>query len=109
LRDLDHGAIKTRIRIRSNQPGQANTRTTAVKIQRGSLLVGTVKQRGTGHLATTTGCWVTRESYVRRGDMTVAFLMNLAGHPELVLGAAVPPGANAAARVWYLDVVPHLH
>jgi hypothetical protein len=107
LHDLNRGAVQTRIRIRSTQPGQANTRKTAVKITRNTLLVVTIRQRGTGHLATTTGCWAKRASHVRRGLMTVAFLMNQAGYVELVTIAAVPPGAEAGARVWHLQVVRH--
>jgi hypothetical protein len=105
LRDLNRGALKTRIRVSSTRPGQADTGKTAVKIKRNTLLVVTIKQRGTGHLATTTGCWVKRESHVRGGLMTVAFLMNKAGDAELVGIAAVPPEAEAGARVWYLHVV----
>ena len=107
LHDLNRGALKTRIRIRSTQPGQANTRTTAVKIKRNTLLVVTIKQRGTNHLATTTGCWVKRESHVRRGLMTVAFLVNKAGDAKLLAGAVVPTGAEVALRVWYLHAVRH--
>jgi hypothetical protein len=36
--------------------------------------------------------------------MTVTF-MNKAGYAELVAMAAVPPGAEAAARVWFLHVL----
>lgn len=105
LRVVNHEAPITRIRIRSNHPGHANTRKTAVEIRLDALLVVTVKQRETGHLATTTGCWMKRESHVRRGIMTVAFLMNRAGYAHLVTIAAVPLGADLAARDWNLRVV----
>jgi hypothetical protein len=74
-------------------------------MDRNTLLVVTLNERGTTHIATTTGCWVRRESDVRRGLMTVAFLMNKAGYAKLLAGAAVPIGAEVAPRVWYLHVV----
>jgi hypothetical protein len=105
LRGLRPAALATRVLIRSTQPGSANTRRTAIKIKRNTLLVVTIRQRGTGHVAAPPGCWVKNESLVRRGVMTVTFMMNEAGYAELVAMAAVPPGAEAAARVWYLRVL----
>jgi hypothetical protein len=105
LRGLRHAALDTRVRIRSTQPGSANTRKTAIQVKRNTLLVVTIKQRGTGHLAATPGCWVKNESHVKRGVLTVAFMMDEAGYAELVAMAAVPPGADAAARVWYVHIL----
>lgn len=96
---------KAKIDIRSNKPGAVNTRKTADRIRIGTLLAVNVRVRGTGHLATTTGCWVRRDSHVERGRMTVTFLMNRAGPAELVSAAAVPPGAAEAGHVVYLRVV----
>jgi hypothetical protein len=105
LHGLRRAAPATRVRIRSTQPGSANTRKTAIKIKRNTLLAITIQQRGTGHLAVTVGCWIKSESSVRRGVMTVKFMMDQTGYAELVAMEAVPAGADAAARVWYLHVV----
>jgi hypothetical protein len=105
LRGLNDRTPKTRMRITASPPGQANTRKSAVEIQRDSLLVVTIQERGTGHVATTSGCWVQRDSHVREGTMAIAFLMTRAGYAELVTMAAVPPGAEAGARLWHLHVV----
>ena len=104
LRVVNHEALITRIRIRSNHPGHANTRKTAVEIRLDALLVVTVttRDRPSGDYDR-----VLDEAriHVRRGIMTVAFLMNRAGYAHLVTIAAVPLGADLAARDWNLRVV----
>lgn len=94
----------TRIRLHARL-GVLNTRKTAVRIKLDALLVVRIKERDTGRLATSTGCWVRRESHIRRRVMTVVFLMNHTGYPVLVSSRSVPPGAEDVGADTYLHVV----
>ena len=91
--------------IRSADPGYANTRKTAIEIEHNSLLVITIGQRRTNRLAVTTGCWVRSQSHVKRGVITVAFLMTRIGEAKLLAGEQVPAGAEVGLREWYIHTV----
>jgi hypothetical protein len=104
LRQVSRSTPRTRIHLHARL-GVLNTRKTAVRIKLDTLLVVTIKERDTGHLATSTGCWVRRESHVRRRVMTVVFLMNHTGYPVVVSSRSVPPGAEDVGADTYLHVV----
>jgi hypothetical protein len=94
----------TRIQA-SERLGFLNTRKTAVRVQLDTLLVVTAKERDTGYLAVSTGCWVKRDSHIKNGVLTVALLMNHTGYPVLEHAAAVPAGAEDGGKDTYLHVV----
>jgi hypothetical protein len=97
---------RTHIRA-SERMGYLNTRKTAVRVKLDTLLVVTAKERDTGYLAVSTGCWVKRESHIEHGVMTVVFMMNQAGYPVLEHARPVPAGAAGAGEDTYLHVVRH--
>jgi hypothetical protein len=105
LQARDPKARDTRLRIRSADPGYANTRKTAIEIEHNSLLVITIGQQRTNRLAVTTGCWVRSQSHVKRGVITVAFLMTRIGEAKLLAGEQVPAGAEVGLREWYIHTV----
>jgi hypothetical protein len=90
----------------SERLGVLNTRKTAVSVDLDTLLVVTARDGDTGYLAVSTGCWVTRESHVNDGVMTVVFLMNHTGYPVLEHAALVLPGGEDGGETTYLHVVP---
>jgi hypothetical protein len=87
--------------------GLLNTRKTAVRIKLDTLLVVTAKERHTGYLAVSAGCWVKRESHIKQGVMTVVFMMNQAGYPVLEHVPPLPVGAEDVGEGTYLHVVRH--
>ena len=103
LHQLTRRTHRTHVHL-NERIGFLNTRRTAVKVALDSVLVVAVKERETTHLAVVPGCWVKRESYIRDGVMTVAFLMNHAGYAVL---ANHPANSYAAYQDTYLRVVPH--
>ena len=107
LRHVSRGTLREPIHT-SGRPGFLNTHRTAVKIKLNTLLVVTAKKRDTGYLAVSAGCWVKRESHVKRGVMTVVFLMNRPGYPILEHQPPLPAEANHSGEDTYLHVSPAL-
>jgi hypothetical protein len=104
LRVVHPGTHRTSIRSRTAPAVVANTRKTAVKMQLNTLLVVKIEHRDLGHLATSTGCWVRQESYIKHGLMTVVFLMNHRGYPRLVSAQKEPGSADQTGRVTILHI-----
>jgi hypothetical protein len=96
---------RTRIHA-SERMGFLNTRKTAVRIDLDTLLVVTAKVRDTAYLAVSAGCWVTRESHIKQGVMTVVFMLNQVGYPVLEHARPIPVGAEDVGEDTYLHVVP---
>lgn len=105
LHQANSGFSAAYIHIKGTQPGFVNTHKTAVEVKLGALLVVTIKERDTIHLAVSSGCWVKHESRVSDGVMRVVFLMNRVGYPALVDLPFPPYSAGNPGQITYLHVV----